>query len=68
MTTKKPPMNEINVEVVEQDLWATVEIRIGEGKGSRWIRFSPKQSRRLAMRLLTLAEEAESVRSAKEEK
>jgi len=68
MTTKKPPMNEINVEVVEQDLWAQVEVRIGEGKGSRWIRFSPKQSRRLAMRLLTLAEEAEGVRAAKEEK
>ncbi len=68
MTDKKVPMNEINVEVIERDLWAQVEIRIGEGKGSRWIRFSPKQARRLAVKLLTLAEEAESVRAAKEDK
>lgn len=61
-------MNEIQCEVIDRDLWAQVEIRIGEGKGSRWIRFSPKQSRRLAIRLLNLAEEAESVRAAKEEK
>jgi len=67
-TTKKVPMNEINCDVVEQDLWAQVEIRIGEGKGSRWIRFSPKQARRLAVRLLTLAEMADGVRSAKEDK
>jgi len=60
--------NEITVEVTDKDLWAQVEIRIGEGKGSRWIRFSPKQARRLAVRLLLLAEEAEGVRSAKEEK
>ncbi len=68
MTDKKVPMNEIQCEVIDRDLWAQVEIRIGEGKGSRWIRFSPKQSRRLAIRLLNLAEEAESVRAAKEEK
>lgn len=69
MTTKKMPnLNEINCGIVDEDLWAQVEIRIGEGKGSRWIRFSPKQARRLAMRLLTLAEEAEGVRAAKEEK
>ncbi len=68
MTDKKVPMNEINVEVIERDLWAQVEIRIGEGKGSRWIRFSPKQARRLAVKLLTLAEEAEGVRAAKEDK
>jgi len=67
-TTKKVPMNEINCDVVEQDLWAQVEIRIGEGKGSRWIRFSPKQARRLAVRLMILANEAEDVRSAKEDK
>jgi len=72
-TTKKAPMKsrlygEIICDVVEQDSWAQVEIRIGEGKGSRWIRFSPKQTRRLAVRLLTLAEEAEGVRSAKEDK
>jgi len=69
MTAKKMPnLNEINCEVVDIDLWAQVEIRIGEGKGSRWIRFSPKQSRRLAVRLLNLADEAEIVRSTKEEK
>ncbi len=68
MTTKTVPMNEIQCEVVAHDLWAQVEIRIGEGKGSRWIRFSPKQARRLALKLLTLAEEAEGVRAAKEEK
>ncbi len=68
MTTKKVLMNEIKCEIVEQDLWAQVEIRIGEGKGSRWIRFSPKQARRTAIKLLTLAEEAEGVRAAKEEK
>jgi hypothetical protein len=68
MTDKKVPMNEINCEVIERDLWAQVEIRIGEGKGSRWIRFSPKQARRLAVKLLTLAEEAEGVRAAKEDK
>jgi len=68
MTTKKVPMNEIDCEVVEQDLWAQVQIKIGEGKGSRWIRFSPKQARRLAVRLLNLADEAEIVRSTREEK
>ncbi len=68
MTDKKVPMNEIAVEVVEQDLWAQVEIRIGAGKGSRWVRFSPKQARRIAVSLLTRANEAEDVRSAKEDK
>ncbi len=68
MTDKKVPMNEIAVEVVEQDLWAQVEIRIGAGKGSRWVRFSPKQARRIAVNLLTRANEAEDVRSAKEDK
>ncbi len=68
MTDKKVPMNEIQCEVIDRDLWAQVEIRIGEGKGSRWIRFSPKQARRTAIKLLTLAEEAEGVRAAKEEK
>ena len=68
MTDKKVPTNEIQCEVIERDLWAQVEIRIGEGKGSRWIRFSPKQARRLAVKLLNLAEEAEGVRAAKEDK
>ncbi len=68
MTDKKVPMNEIQCEVIERDLWAQVEVKIGEGKGSRWIRFSPKQARRLAVKLLNLAEEAEGVRAAKEDK
>ncbi len=58
--------NEIFVNVVEQDLWAQVEVKIGEGKGSRWVRFSPKQARKLAVNLLLRSNEAEEVRSAKE--
>ncbi len=58
--------NEIAVEVTDRDLWATVEVRIGEGKGARFLRMSPRASRRLAVKLLTRAEEAEEVRTTKE--
>ncbi len=63
---KEPVKNEIAVEVTDRDSWATVEVRIGEGKGARFIRMSPRLSRRLAVKLLNRAEEAEEVRGAKE--
>ncbi len=58
--------NEIAVEITDRDLWATVEVRIGEGKGARFLRISPKRARRLAIKLLNRADEAEDDRCTKE--